>query len=95
MRVGNVEQAGDAAHKMRLIIVQNPVGIGDMPKMFDDLEPAGIVEQILHRAGEGVDVRGLLPLGDSAVDQIERFYAKYLPLSKEMALNLQAFGDEG
>jgi hypothetical protein len=25
-------------------------------------------------------------------DQIERFYARNLPLSKEMAINLQSFG---
>ena len=28
------------------------------------------------------------------VEQIERFYAKYLPLSREMAKNLQSFGEE-
>ena len=27
------------------------------------------------------------------VDQIERFYARNLPLSREMAINLQSFGD--
>jgi hypothetical protein len=29
-----------------------------------------------------------------SVDQIERFYARNLPLSKEMAINLQSFGSE-
>jgi len=28
------------------------------------------------------------------VEQIERFYAKQLPLSREMAKNLQSFGEE-
>ena len=28
----------------------------------------------------------------TSVDQIERFYARNLPLSKEMAINLQRFG---
>jgi len=28
----------------------------------------------------------------TSVDQIERFYARNLPLSKEMARNLQSFG---
>ena len=28
------------------------------------------------------------------VEQIERFYAKHLPLSREMAKNLQSFGEE-
>ncbi len=27
-----------------------------------------------------------------SVDQIERFYARNLPLSREMAINLQSFG---
>ena len=29
---------------------------------------------------------------DTSVEQIERFYARNLPLSKEMAINLQSFG---
>ena len=29
-----------------------------------------------------------------SVEQIERFYAKHLPLSREMAKNLQSFGEE-
>ena len=29
------------------------------------------------------------------VQQIERFYARHLPLSKEMAINLQSFGEDG
>ena len=29
----------------------------------------------------------------TSVDQIERFYARFLPLSKEMAKNLQSFGE--
>jgi hypothetical protein len=28
----------------------------------------------------------------TSVDQVERFYARNLPLSKEMAINLQGFG---
>jgi hypothetical protein len=28
------------------------------------------------------------------VEQIERFYAKHLPLSREMAKNLQSFGED-
>jgi len=30
----------------------------------------------------------------TSVDQIERFYARNLPLSKEMAINLQSFGSD-
>ena len=42
-----------------------------------------------------VNIFHLAKNAGTSVDQIERFYAKYLPLSKEMALNLQSFGDEG
>lgn len=31
---------------------------------------------------------------DTSVEQIERFYARNLPLSAEMARNLQSFGRE-
>jgi hypothetical protein len=30
----------------------------------------------------------------TSVDQIKRFYARNLPLSKEMAINLQSFGGD-
>jgi hypothetical protein len=30
----------------------------------------------------------------TSVDQIERFYARNLPLSREMAINLQSFGSD-
>jgi hypothetical protein len=29
----------------------------------------------------------------TSVEQIERFYAKHLPLSREIAKNLQSFGE--
>ena len=29
----------------------------------------------------------------TSVNQIERFYARNLPLSREMAMNLQSFGE--
>ena len=34
----------------------------------------------------------LLKNAGTSVDRIERFYARNLPLSKEMAINLQSFG---
>jgi hypothetical protein len=34
----------------------------------------------------------LLKNADTSVEQIERFYARNLPLSKEMTINLQNFG---
>lgn len=41
-----------------------------------------------------VNIFNLAKNAGTSVDQIERFYAKYLPLSKEMALNLQSFGGQ-
>jgi hypothetical protein len=41
-----------------------------------------------------VNIFNLAKNAGTSVEQIERFYAKRLPLSKEMAKNLQSFGDE-
>lgn len=40
-----------------------------------------------------VNIFNLAKNAGTSVDQIERFYAKNLPLSKEMAKNLQSFGE--
>lgn len=40
-----------------------------------------------------VNIFNLAKNAGTSVDQIERFYAKHLPLSREMAINLQSFGD--
>ena len=40
-----------------------------------------------------VNIFNLAKNAGTSVDQIERFYARFLPLSKEMARNLQIFGD--
>jgi hypothetical protein len=43
-----------------------------------------------------VNIFNLAKNAGTSVDQIERFYARNLPLSREMAINLQTFGgDEG
>ena len=39
-----------------------------------------------------VNIFNLEKNAGASVDQIERFYARNLPLSKEMAINLQSFG---
>jgi hypothetical protein len=39
-----------------------------------------------------VNIFNLAKNAGTSVDQIERFYARNLPLSKEMARNLQSFG---
>ncbi len=41
-----------------------------------------------------VNIFNLAKNGGTSVDQIERFYARNLPRSKEMAINLQSFGSE-
>jgi hypothetical protein len=39
-----------------------------------------------------VNIFNLAKNAGTSVDQIKRFYARNLPLSKEMARNLQSFG---
>ena len=39
-----------------------------------------------------VNIFNLAKNAGTSVDQIERFYARNLPLSKEMAINQQSFG---
>jgi hypothetical protein len=41
-----------------------------------------------------VNIYNLAKNAGTSVDQIERFYAKYLPMSAELAKNLQSFGDD-
>jgi hypothetical protein len=41
-----------------------------------------------------VNIFNLAKNAGTSVDQIERFYAKHLPLSREMAINLQSFGEQ-
>jgi hypothetical protein len=40
-----------------------------------------------------VNIFNLAKNAGTSVDQIERFYARNLPLSREMAINLQSFGE--
>jgi hypothetical protein len=42
-----------------------------------------------------VNIFNLAKNAGTSVDQIERFYARNLPLSREMAINLQSFGGDG
>ena len=43
-------------------------------------------------SGGKVNIFNLAKNAGTSVDQIERFYARHLPLSREMAINLQTFG---
>ena len=56
------------------------------------LRHTAICMRIINSHGK-VNIFNLAKNAGTSVDQIERFYAKYLPLSKEMAKNLQSFGD--
>jgi hypothetical protein len=50
-----------------------------------------ICTRIILSEGQ-VNIFNLAKNAGTSVDQIERFYARNLPLSKEMAINLQSFG---
>jgi hypothetical protein len=42
----------------------------------------------------GVNIFTLAKNAGTSVDQIERFYARHLPVSKDLWQNLQSFGTE-
>ena len=56
------------------------------------LRHTALCMRIINSEGK-VNIFNLAKNAGTSVDQIERFYAKYLPLSKEMAKNLQSFGE--
>jgi hypothetical protein len=51
-----------------------------------------ICKRIVNSHGK-VNIFNLAKNAGTSVDQIEQFYAKHLPFSKEMAKNLQSFGE--
>ncbi len=55
------------------------------------LRHTAICMRIIHSQGE-VNIFNLAKNAGTSVEQIERFYARNLPLSAEMARNLQTFG---
>jgi hypothetical protein len=55
------------------------------------LRHTAICMRIILSGGQ-VNIFNLAKNAGTSVDQIERFYARNLPLSKEMARNLQSFG---
>ena len=57
------------------------------------LRHTAICMRIILSEGK-VNIFNLAKNAGTSVDQIERFYARNLPLSKEMARNLQSFGGE-
>lgn len=57
------------------------------------LRHTAICMRIILSQGK-VNIFNLAKNAGTSVDQIERFYARHLPLSKEMAINLQTFGGD-
>jgi hypothetical protein len=55
------------------------------------LRHTAICMRIILSQGK-VNIFNLAKNAGTSVDQIERFYARNLPLSREMAINLQSFG---
>ena len=55
------------------------------------LRHTAICMRIVNSEGQ-VDIYNLAKNAGTSVNQIERFYAKHLPLSAELARNLQSFG---
>ena len=63
------------------------------PHTLYSLRHTAICMRIINSEGK-VNIFNLAKNAGTSVEQIERFYARFLPLSKEMAKNLQVFGDE-
>ena len=57
------------------------------------LRHTAICMRIINSQGK-VNIFNLAKNAGTSVEQIERFYAKHLPLSKELARNLQSFGED-
>jgi hypothetical protein len=55
------------------------------------LRHTAICMRIILSHGD-VNIYNLAKNAGTSVDQIERFYARHLPLSRELAINLQSFG---
>lgn len=68
-------------------------GATGKPHTLYSLRHTAICMRIILSHGK-VNIFNLAKNAGTSVDQIERFYARFLPLSKEMALNLQSFGGQ-
>jgi len=67
--------------------------ISGMPHSVYSLRHTAICMRLILSEGK-VNIFNLAKNAGTSVEQIERFYAHNLPLSKEMAMNLQSFGGE-
>src|SRR5262249_40383228 len=63
------------------------------PHSLYSLRHTAICMRIINSEGK-VNIFTLAKNAGTSVDQVERFYARHLPLSKELWHNLQSFGDE-
>jgi len=68
-------------------------GATGKPHTLYSLRHTAICMRIILSHGK-VNIFNLAKNAGTPVDQIERFHARFLPLSKEMALNLQSFGGQ-
>ena len=71
--------------------IQNDEPTGKQHTLYS-LRHTAICMRIINSEGK-VNIFNLAKNAGTSVDQIERFYARFLPLSKEMAKNLHSFGD--
>jgi len=62
------------------------------PHTIYSLRHTAICKRLVDSGGK-VNIFTLAKNAGTSVDQIERFYARHLPLSKELWANLQSFGD--
>ncbi len=67
--------------------------ITDTERSVYSLRHTAICMRIILSHGK-VNIFNLAKNAGTSVEQIERFYAKHLPLSREMAKNLQSFGEQ-
>jgi hypothetical protein len=70
--------------------IENDLTTG-MKHTIYSLRHTAICMRLILSQGQ-VNMFNLAKNAGTSVDQIERFYARNLPLSKEMAINLQSFG---
>jgi hypothetical protein len=66
--------------------------VTDTERSVYSLRHTAICMRIILSHGK-VNIFNLAQNAGTSVEQIERFYAKHLPPSREMAKNLQSFGE--
>ena len=77
---------------MKLARVEDDLYTGQKHTIYS-LRHTAICMRIILSHGQ-VNIFNLAKNAGTSVDQIERFYARHLPLSREMAINLQSFGGQ-